>query len=73
MWYIKNSIVLTEDLPPCPKQRFWPANRREAAEELIDNLEKHKIVFKTIADWATNILLIKKQAPPAGTAMDNLS
>ena len=35
--YVKHNIVLTSDLPPCPKQRFWPANRREAAEQLIDN------------------------------------
>ena len=29
--YIKHNIVLTGDLPPCPKQRFWPANRRGAS------------------------------------------
>ena len=60
--YIKHNIVLTGDLPPCPKQRFWPANRREAAEQLIDNLQKFDIVSKTVTDWATNIVLIKKQA-----------
>ena len=68
--YIKHNIVLTADLPPCPKQRFWPAQRRQAAEDLIDNLEKHKIVSKTVTDWATNIVLIKKQAPPAEKAME---
>ena len=57
---VEHNIVLTKPLPPCPKQRFWPANRREAAEELINNLEKHLIVEKCIADWATNIVLIKK-------------
>ena len=57
--YIKHNIVLTADLPPCPKQRFWPANRREAAEQLIDNLQKYNIVSKTVTDWATNIVLIK--------------
>ena len=68
--YIKHNIVLTGDLPPCPKQRFWPANRREAAEQLIDNLQKFDIVSKTVTDWATNIVLIKKQAPPAEKAME---
>ena len=68
--YIKHNIVLTADLPPCPKQRFWPANRREAAEQLIDNLQKYNIVSKTVTDWATNIVLIKKQAPPAEQAME---
>ena len=33
--YVKHNILLTGDLPPCPKQRFWPANRREAAEQLL--------------------------------------
>ena len=68
--YVKHNIVLTGDLPPCPKQRFWPANRREAAEQLIDNLQKYHIVSKTITDWATNVVLIKKQAPPAEKAME---
>ena len=53
--YIKHNIVLTGDLPPCPKQRFWPANRREAAEQLIDNLQKYNIVSKTVNDWATTL------------------
>ena len=68
--YIKHNIVLTGDLPSCPKQRFWPANRREAAEQLIGNLQKYNIVSKTVTDWATNIVLIKKQAPPAEKAME---
>ena len=67
---VEHDIELTDDLPPCPKQRFWPANKREAAEELIDNLEKHKIVSKCIADWATNVVLIKKVADPANRAME---
>lgn len=61
--YVKHNIVLTGELPPCPKQRFWPANRREAAEQLVDNLQKYHIVSKTITDWATNVVLIKKQSP----------
>ena len=68
--YIKHNIVLTGDLPPCPKQQFWPANRWEAAEQLIDNLQKYNIVSKTVTDWATNIVLNKKQAPPAEKAME---
>ena len=68
--YIKHNIVLTGELPPCPKQQFWPANRCKAAEQLIDNLHKYNIVSKTVTDWATNIVLIKKQAPPAEKAME---
>ena len=67
---VEHNIVLTKPLPPCPKQRFWPANRREAAEELINNLEKHRIVEKCIADWATNIVLIKKQSDPVNAAIE---
>ena len=36
--FVQHNIVLTAPLPPCPKQRFWPAHKREAAEELIDYL-----------------------------------
>ena len=68
--YVQHNIVLTDPLPPCPKQRFWAASKREAAEELIDNLEKYKIVEKCISDWATNVVLIKKQADPANAAME---
>ena len=68
--YVKHNIALTGELPPGPKQRFWPANRREAAEQLIDNLQTYNIVSKTVTDWATNIVLIKKQAPPAEKAME---
>ena len=38
--------------------------------QLIDNLQKYNIVSKTVTDWATNIVLIKKQAPPAEQAME---
>ncbi len=37
--FVQHDIVLKAPLPPCPKQRFWPASKREAAEELISNLE----------------------------------
>ena len=68
--YVQHQIILTAPLPPCPKQRFWPSTKREAAEELIANLEKYKIVEKCIADWATNVVLIKKQPDPANQALE---
>jgi len=36
----------------------------------VDNLQKYHIVSKTITDWATNVVLIKKQSPPAEKAME---
>lgn len=30
--FVQHNIVLTAPLPPCPKQRFWPANKWEASE-----------------------------------------
>ena len=46
--FVQHDIVLNAPLPPCPKQRFWPASKREAAEELISNLEKYRIVEKCL-------------------------
>ena len=68
--FVQHNIVLTAPLPPCPKQRFWPAHKREAAEELIDYLERYKIIEKTITSWATNVVLIKKQADPANKDLE---
>ena len=68
--FVQHNIVLTAPLPPCPKQRFWPAHKREAAEELIDYLERYKKIEKTITSWATNVVLIKKQADPANKDLE---
>ena len=68
--YIKHHIILTDKLPPSQKQRFWPSHKREAAEKLIDALEKQGIIQNTIADYATNIVLVGKAADPANKAIE---
>ena len=68
--YIKHHIILTDKLPPSQKQRFWPSHKREAAEKLIDALEKQGIIQNTVADYATNIVLVGKAADPANKAIE---
>ena len=57
-------------LPPCPKQRIWPRDKQQAAEKLIDTLEKHGIISKSNSNWATNVILVSKQPLPSSPNLE---
>lgn len=67
---VQQHIELEKELPPCPKQRIWPRNRQQVAEELIDTLEKYGIVSKSNSNWATNVILVSKAPLPSSEDLE---
>jgi hypothetical protein len=68
--YVQQHIELENPLPTCPKQRIWPRDKQQAAEKLIDALEKHGIISKSNSNWATNVILVSKAPLPSSPKLE---
>ena len=67
---MQQHIELENPLAACPKQRIWPRDKQQAAEKLINALEKHGIISKSNSNLATNVILVSKATLPSSPKLE---